>query len=77
MNLKDMLRSNVDRKAPRTDPDVVHRQAKHAAARGETLESSCLWPFSSWEGKLFKEVFIMHKAALTALGMNDKPLTPD
>ena len=64
---------NIDtiqgRKPPRTNPDTVHLQAKRAAARGETLEGACLWPFSSWEGKLFKEVFIMHKAALVALGM--------
>jgi hypothetical protein len=64
-------------KPPRTNPDTVHLFAKRAAARGEALESACLWPFDSWEGKLFKEVFIMHKAALAALGMNDKTLTPD
>lgn len=64
-------------KPPRTNPDIVHLRAKCAAARGESLESSCLWPFSSWEGRLFKEVFIMHRAALIALGLDDKPLTTD
>ena len=64
-------------KPPRTNPDTVHLFAKRAAAAGETLDAACPWPFGSWEGKLFKEVFIMHKAALAALGMNDKTLTPD
>lgn len=57
--------------------DNIRREAKEAAARGETLEATCRWPWSSAEGRLFADVFIMHKAALAALGMNDKPLTTD
>ena len=64
-------------KPPRTNPDIVHLRAKSAADRGESLEDACWWPFGSWEGRLFKEVFIMHKAARLALGLDDKALTPD
>lgn len=57
--------------------DEVRRRAKCAAARGQTLEAACPWPFASAEGRLFKAEFIMHKAALAALGLNDNSLTPD
>lgn len=60
-----------------TNPDIVRQHAKAAASRGESLESGCFWPFNSWEGMLFKETFVMHRAALDALGLNDKSLTPD
>lgn len=59
-----------------TDYDKLHHEAKQAAAAGLTLDETCRWPFDSHEGRRFKEVFIMHKAALQALAANDKPLTP-
>lgn len=61
----------------RLNYDEVRHEAKAAATTGRTLEESCRWPWSSPEGRLFTEMFVMHRAALTALGMNDKPLTPN
>lgn len=58
------------------DYDKLHTEAKQAAAEGLTLDDACPWPFDSQEGRRYKEVFIMHKAALQALVPNDKPLTP-
>lgn len=59
------------------DANMIRRVAKSAAVAGESLEAACPWPFDSDEGCYFKAEFIMHKAALAALGMNDKSLTPD
>jgi len=59
------------------DNDDIRRDAKAAAETGRRLVDMCPWPFQSLEGRLFVETFIMHKAALAALGMNDKTLTPD
>lgn len=59
------------------DADMIRRCAKLAAAAGESLDEACPWPFDSVEGGYFKAEFIMHKAALIALGLDDKPLTTD
>ena len=59
------------------DANMIRRCAKLAAAEGESLEAACPWPFDSEEGGYFKAEFIMHKAALAALGLDDKTLTPD
>lgn len=55
--------------------DDIHRLAKRAAGAGVPLNDACPRPFDTPEGRLFKEVFIMHRAALIALGLDDKPLT--
>jgi len=60
-----------------TIDDAIRREAKAAAAAGKSLEESCRWTWSSPQGRLFTSEFIMHKAALAALGMSDKTLTPD
>lgn len=57
------------------DANMIRRTAKLAVEAGESLDEACPWPFDSDEGGYFKAEFIMHKAALQALGMNDKPLT--
>lgn len=57
--------------------DTVCYEAKVAAATGKSLNDACRWPFDSWEGRWFKEVFLAHREALEALGMIDKTLTPD
>lgn len=59
------------------DADRIRQEAKAAAATGRAADDACRWPYDSPEGCYFKAEFIMHKAALTALGMDDKTLTPD
>lgn len=48
--------------------DSVKRAAHLAAERGESLNDACPWPFESEDGRHFKQFFILHKAALAALG---------
>lgn len=57
--------------------DDIRRLAKRAAGAGVPLTDACPRPFDTPEGRLFTQEFIMHKAALAALGLDDKPLTPD
>lgn len=59
------------------DYDKLHTDAKRAADAGQSLEEACPWPFASAEGRRYKEIFIMHKAARLALGLDDKALTSD
>lgn len=57
--------------------DMIRQEAKAAAETGRAADDACRWPYDSEEGCYFKAEFIMHKAALIALGMDDKPLTTD
>lgn len=59
------------------DADDIRAEAKTAAAVALPIDDACRWPYDSEEGRYFKAEFIMHKAALLALGMHDKPLTPN
>ncbi|MDM0011966.1 hypothetical protein QTH87_05875 [Variovorax sp. J22P168] len=47
--------------------DTVRRIAKETAEHGLELNDACPWPFDSAAGRLFKNEFIFHKAALEAL----------
>ncbi|MDM0090282.1 MULTISPECIES: hypothetical protein [unclassified Variovorax] len=47
--------------------DAVKRAAHAAAERGASLNDACPWPFDSEAGRQFKQLFILHKAALQAL----------
>lgn len=57
--------------------NMIRREAKSAVTAGESLDEACPWPYDSEEGCYFKAEFIMHRAALAALGLDDKTLTPD
>lgn len=57
--------------------DKIRQEAKGAAALRVPLLDACRWPFGTAESHHFKTEYAMHCAALEALGMYDKPLTPD
>ena len=53
---------------PVTPLDLIERQAKAAAARGDSLNDACPYPFADPAGEAFRRIFNQHRAALIALG---------
>ncbi|WP_431113021.1 hypothetical protein [Variovorax paradoxus] len=47
----------------------IEREAKAAAARGDTLNDACPYPFDEPAGAAFRTIFNEHRAALVALGV--------
>ena len=46
----------------------IEREAKAAAARGDTLNDACPYPFDDPAGAAFRTIFNEHRTALLALG---------
>ena len=51
----------------------IEREAKAAAARGDTLNTACPYPFDDPAGAAFRRIFYEHRAALIALGTLPAP----
>jgi hypothetical protein len=46
----------------------IEREAKAAAARGDSLNEACPYSFYDPAGETYREIFNQHRAALIALG---------
>jgi len=51
--------------------DKIKQIAKDGAARGLSLDNACPYPFDTAAGRLFKEVYFFHKAALAMLATTE------